>query len=396
MPAQPGSPMQRKPPSPRTRVIAADAPSPAGQVPIVTPTVQSTTFRIDGALNDAMDRGDYRSQFLYTRMGNPTVRALEERLAELHHAEDAVCTASGMGALSALLFAHTHPGDRVLVASALYGVTDSLLDRYLAPAGRTIERFDALQPDSLRHALDHGPAALVLVETLTNPLVDAPDLPALATLCQQHDTPLAVDYTFPNPLVCTPIPLGATFVVESLSKSIAGHSDVHGGLVCGPRDAIHPVWEAMLHLGPCLDPHAATLVRRGLKTLALRTDAMQVGLGRIAEHLATHPDVARIHAPGHPHPLPSWLQGRGGMMSLVLRGGDPRALRFLDALRIIEPATSLGGVESLACLPFNTSHRLPASRERIGLQPGTVRLSVGCEDPDDLLADLDHALSASA
>lgn len=387
--------MNRKNLSPRTRLIGDDTPAPCTQRPIVAPIHQTTTFRIDDALNAAMLAGDYRSEFLYTRMGNPTVRALEERLAELHLAEDAVCAASGMGALSALLFGRTDPGDRILAGHALYGVTDSLLDRYLTPAGRTVERFDVADPDALAHALDRGPAALVLIETLTNPLVFCPDLPALSAICGRHDVPLAVDNTFANPIGCRPRAHGATWVVESLSKSIAGHSDVHGGVVCGPREGMSSVWEAMLHFGACLDPHAASMIRRGMKTLAMRTETMSENLRRVAERLETHPEIVTVHAPGHGAPLPPWIDHPGGMLAFVVRGGDERALRLLDRLRVIEPATSLGGVESLASLPFNTSHRHPASRERIGLQPGTVRLSVGCEHPDDLIADLLGALDAS-
>lgn len=382
----------RRPLARETRAIVSATDAAPAQHPISLPIWQTTTFRIDARLNAAMAAGDYRSEYLYTRMGNPTVRALERRLAGLHGCEDGVCTASGMGAISAFFLGVVAPGERVLVSSRLYGVTDAFLDGYVAPAGRVVERVDVMDTEALERRLGEGGATWLYLETLANPLLDAPDLPAILARARSCGVGVCVDNTFANPMICRPVELGAELVIESLSKSIAGHSDVHGGFVGGSAERCARLWHAMIHLGACLDPSAAERIWRGLKTLGMRTDVAGANAQALAGWLGEQEEVTRVYAVEGERP---WLDGGGGMLSFVLRGGDERALRFLDALGLVEAATSLGGVESLASLPFNTSHRQPESRERIGLLPGTVRLSVGCEAAEDLMADLAQALEAS-
>lgn len=375
-----------------TRAVERHRAPGAHQLPVVGPIVQSTTFVLDDALNDAMAAGDYRSQFLYTRMGNPTVRALEELLADLHGAEDCVATASGMGALSAALFGQLAPGRTVLADVQIYGVTRTLLGQFMVPAGRHVRYVDFADEAALTEAAAAlGPGDWLLGETISNPLVQPLDVARAARVAHTRGARLLVDNTFANPLVCRPLELGADLVVESLSKSIAGHSDVHGGAVLGDRTLIHPVWNAMLVLGPCLDPHAAWLIHRGARTLGVRTRAMCATARTIAARLQSHPAVLRVYAPIEP---PAGLRDTGSMVAFVVDGGDVAAHRVLDALRVATPATSLGGVETLASLPYNTSHRTPEARAAVGLQPGTVRLSVGLEDVEDLWADLARSLDA--
>lgn len=377
-----------------TRAVERHRPPRAHQLPVVGPIVQSTTFVLDDALNSAMAAGDYRSQFLYTRMGNPTVRALEELLADLHGAEDCVATASGMGALSAALFGLLAPGRTVLADVQIYGVTRTLLGQFMVPAGRNVVYVDFADSAALAHAASSlGPGDWLLGETISNPLVHPLDVARVAQVAHDRGARLLVDNTFANPMVCRPLELGADLVVESLSKSIAGHSDVHGGAVVGAQALIQPVWNAMLVLGACLDPHAAWLIHRGARTLGVRTRAMCATARTIASQLRAHPAVAQVYAPLQP---PSGLRDTGSMVAFVVRGGDEAAHRVLDALRVATPATSLGGVETLASLPYNTSHRTAEARAAVGLEPGTIRLSVGLEDADDLWADLAGALSAAA
>ncbi len=367
------------------------------QHPVGLPVHQTTTFRINEALNAAMARGDYRSQHLYTRMSNPTTRALEERLAQLHAGEDAVVFASGMGAISAALVGVTAPGDTVLASTELYGVTDGFLDAYLAQMGRRIVRCDMSDSRALADALVDFSPTWLLAETVSNPLVRVLDIEGIAAAAHATGSRLAVDNTFANPVACRPLTLGADLVIESLSKSIAGHSAVHGGAVIGDASLTAEVWKAMIHFGSCLDPGAAALIWRGMQTLALRTRAMSDNAAAIADFLYTHNEVQKVYftAAESGRPLAPLL-ACGGMLSFVVAGGDERALRLLDSLSLIVPASSLGGVESLASLPFNTSHRNPEARERCGLLPGTVRLSVGCEDVGDLCRDLAQALKLSA
>jgi methionine-gamma-lyase len=206
---------------------------------------------------------------------------------------------------------------------------------------------------------------------------------------------LMIDNTFANPLLCRPLALGADLVVESLSKSISGHSDVHGGFVAGAAAPVRLAWDAMVHLGSCLDPHAAALIWRGLKTAVVRTDASCERATALVGWLQEQ-GVERVF---HPSLQPGWratLTAGGPMLSFVVTGGDARAERLLQALKVATPATSLGGVETLVSLPYNTSHRTPEARAQIGLLPGTVRLSVGIEAFEDLRDDLAQALAASA
>lgn len=384
---------EHTPLNPQTRAVARYRPPAARQLPVVEPIVQSTTFVLDDALNDAMASGDYRSQFLYTRMGNPTVRALEELLADLHGAQDCVACASGMGAISAAMFGLLEPGRTLLADQQIYGVTRTLAAQFLVPAGRHVRYVDFADTAALAAAVSQlGEGDWLLGETLSNPLVRPLDIAAVARVAHERGARLIVDNTFANPMVCRPLELGADLVVESLSKSIAGHSDVHGGAVLGATSLVARAWNAMFVLGACLDPHAAWLIQRGARTLRVRTAAACEGARALAAHLRRHAAVVTVHAPVD---APTGLTDTGSMLAFVVRGGDAAAHRLLDALTVATAATSLGGVETLASLPYNTSHRTPEARAAVGLEAGTVRVSVGLEAPADLIADFDQALAQS-
>ena len=387
--------LKHGPLSPATRVIAAHDPPHAHQMPVALPIVQSSTFVIDAALDAAMAAGDWRSEYLYSRHANPTVDALARRLAELHGGADAVAFASGMAAVSAVLVGLTAPGQRVVADQALYGATATFLTTYLSAMGRKVALIDladaATRAAHVRPLASDPAPPLVYGETLSNPLCRVLDLPVIAAEMAAVGGTFVVDNTFANPLVCRPLAHGAHVVIESLSKSIAGHSDVHGGAVVTDAARGAKVWHAMIHLGGCLDPHAAYLIWRGLKTLAMRTDTARANAGALARALAHTPGVRRVYrAEDAP-----WLAHAGAMLAFVVEGGNAAAHRVLDALRVVAPATSLGGVESLASLPYNTSHRTPEAQAQAGLLPGTVRLSVGCEAEADLIADLAQAIAAS-
>ncbi len=380
-----------------TLLVSPAAPDPAQQRPLDPPIVTSTTYIIDDDLEVAMAAGDYRSRYLYSRMGNPTVRALERRLAELHGANDAVCTASGMGAMSVWAFGLTAPATRVVADARLYGATSTLLTHYVAPAGRDVRFVDLSDTTALGEALDGAPTgSWVLGETITNPRCDLLDIEATARVAHAAGARLAVDNTFAGPVLCRPLEHGADLVLESLSKSIAGHSDVHGGAVVGGADDVQAAWHAMVHLGPSLDAGAAARIWRGAKTMALRVRAACANAAALADALAAHPAVARVRYPGRDAAELATRQcGVGGaMLALELRGGDHAARAVLHALRVAHAASSLGGVETLVSMPSNTSHRTAEARARVGLAPGTLRVSVGCETAADLIADFEAALGA--
>jgi cystathionine beta-lyase/cystathionine gamma-synthase len=377
----------------RTRAIAGPEVDGAAQRPVGLPICQTTTFVMDDALESAMAGGDYRSQYMYTRHANPTVDALQKQLADLHGAPDAVCFASGMAAISSAFVALVPPGGGVVADTRLYGATTTYLSRYLAEMGRQIRFAPLDDDDALVRALDSlDDPRVVYGETLANPLVQVLPLPRVAERAHARGALLAVDNTFASPFLSRPLAHGADVVIESLSKSIAGHSDVHGGLVAGASELVEPVWHAMVHLGGCIDPHAAWLVWRGLKTLPVRIEAAQRNAVAIARSLRELPGVERVYFPDREALDAPWLDGPGAMLSFVVPGGDEAAHRVMHALSVVTAATSLGGVESLVSLPYNTSHRTEEARRNVGLLPGTIRLSVGCESVDDLIADLHRAI----
>lgn len=364
-----------------------------------TPIYQTTTFRLDDATCQAMAEGRVRPHLIYTRYGNPSQWAVQEKVAALEGAESALVCASGMGAIAAGLLAVLAPGQRVLASRELYGGTYRLLSQELPSFGHPVDFADLTDPAAVAEALRPGTGALYL-ETLTNPLLNLADLEVCAALARRHGLRLVVDATFTTPLGLKPLALGADVVVHSASKYLNGHSDLIAGVAAGSREIMDRAWSRMLSLGSCLDPHACFLLERGLKTLPLRLRAQEAGALQVARWLESRPEVARVLHPGldsHPQRglakrLLTWT---GAMVTFDLKEGDAAAEAFCRRLRLVKYATSLGGVESLASLPYNTSHASfsETQRQAMGIRPGCVRLSVGIEDPEDLLADLAQALA---
>ncbi len=333
---------------------------------------------------------------LYPRYFNtPNQRVIQRKLAALERGEDALVFGSGMAAIATMLFACLKPGDHAAFPADLYGGTQQLVTKELVRFGvkvsfsRTAEDFAAMLRPSTR---------LIYVESPSNPLLQCVDLAAVAKLARERGALAVIDNTFATPVNQNPIPLGFDAVIHSATKYLNGHSDVNAGIVVASSELIGRLTECATNYGGMLDAHACYQLERGLKTLALRMRQHNENAGRLARFLQAHPAVARVNYPGlaeHPgHAIAArQMRGFGGMLSFELmdqRQVDP----FLSRLRIIMPALSLGGVESLVCVPSRTSHRLmtPAERQNAGISDGLVRLSVGIEDVDDLLADLAQAL----
>jgi cystathionine beta-lyase/cystathionine gamma-synthase len=336
---------------------------------------------------------------LYSRYGNPSVRVVEEKLAALEGAGDAVAFASGMAAIAAVFDALLAPGDRLLVAADLYGGTLALLRRLEARRPSITVEWARLGDLTGRLADRERPAPrLVYLETPTNPLLGVCDLAAVAREAAARGALLVVDNTFATPVLQNPLALGAQVVVHSATKYLAGHSDVTAGLVAASAELIGPVREVQMVQGACLDPHAAFLVARGMRTLALRIERQAVNAERLARFLSTHPRVKRVYYPGFDGTARRQMRSGGAMLSFDLAVGPDGALAaargFLDRLRVFQIIPSLGGVESGAILPALTSHRGLTAQERraAGIGDGLVRLSVGIEDPADLERDLARAL----
>jgi cystathionine beta-lyase/cystathionine gamma-synthase len=368
-----------------------------GAGPLVSPVAQTSTFTFESAaqLRRYVEGDD--ELFLYSRDGNPTVRELEEAIAALERAESALATASGMAAMSAALFSLVKAGDEVLGSASLYGGTLRLLTQVLPRFG---VRSRLLPVAELAQAGADGRARALVVESPTNPTLEIVDLALVCANARERGIVTIVDNTFATPHLQRPLELGADLVMHSLTKSLSGHSDLIAGALAGSSERIAAARAAMKELGGCLDPHAAFLALRGLRTLHLRVERQCANAMALARRLDGHPAVRRVLYPG----LPSFpghdvaarqMAAFGGMLTIDLAGGQAAAERFYDRLQLVARAASLGGVESLASLPVLTSHfGLPEEKVRAaGVSPGMVRLSMGVEDADDLAADVEQALA---
>jgi cystathionine beta-lyase/cystathionine gamma-synthase len=368
--------------------------------PLAAPVVQSSTFAFASSAEMRRYLEGDDELFLYTRYANPTVRDLEEALAALEGAEEALALSSGMAAMTTALVSLCGAGDEVLASGSLYGGTVRLLTGLLPRFGVSARFLGSGEIERLPDVAGERSRVLVL-ESPTNPALEVLDLAAACARARARGLAVVVDNTFATPFLQRPLVLGADLVVHSLTKALAGHSDVIGGALAGSRDRVLAARATMQVLGGCLDPHAAFLVRRGLKTLHLRVERQSANALALARRLEGHPRVRRVLYPGLPsHPghevARRQMAAFGGMVTLVLEGGLASAERFYDRLRLVARAASLGGVESLASLPVHTSHH-GLSDERLreaGIDPGMVRLSVGVEDVSDLVSDVEQALSA--
>ncbi|HEX9187927.1 MAG TPA: aminotransferase class I/II-fold pyridoxal phosphate-dependent enzyme [Vicinamibacteria bacterium] len=366
--------------------------------PLAAPIVQASTFAFGSAAEMRRYLEGDEELFLYTRYANPTVRDLEEALAAVEGGESALGLSSGMAAMTTAVVSLASAGDEVLASASLYGGTVRLLTELLPRFGVTarflaaaeLERVDLLAGERSR---------VLIVESPTNPTLEVVDLAAVCGAAHRRGLAVVVDNTFATPVLQRPLALGADLVMHSLTKALAGHSDLVGGALVGAPGRVDAARAAMRILGGCMDPHAAFLVRRGMKTLHLRVERQCANALALARALEGRPAVRRVLYPGlasHPGHEVARRQMRafGGMVTLELAGGLAAAERFYDRLRLVARAASLGGVESLASLPVHTSHYgLPEAKLReAGIDPGMVRLSMGVEDAADLVADVQSAL----
>ncbi len=367
--------------------LAAHAGSPDGaNAPLTTPIIQSTTFRFESAeAVQRYGRGD-SGLYMYSRDENPTVRAAEHALASIEGAPACALFASGMGAMSAALIALVSQGDEVLAGTALYGGTYKLLRDVLSRFG---VRSRMEEPESLVVEAGRGGARLCVFESPTNPTLRVVDIAAVAKAARAAGTLSLVDSTFAPPLIQRPLELGADLVMHSTSKFLNGHSDHLGGAILGRAELVDRIRAVAVKLGAVLDPQVAYDLLRGLKTFAVRLERQSASALQIARWLSEEP------VPSHPdHELArKQMNGFGGMVTFTV-GTRERAFRFWDRLKLVARAASLGGTETLTSLPILFSHTGYSADElrRAGVDEGMVRMSVGLEDPQDLIDDLKQAL----
>jgi cystathionine gamma-synthase/methionine-gamma-lyase len=397
-------------PSLATRAAHAGlSPDLSGTQPANVPIFASSTFLSETAGDLDAVLGGTQPGYVYGRYGNPTLTALESVMAGLEGAAATVSFSSGMAALhAALLLCELESGSVVLAGSDLYGSSHTLLNTMLGPFGVEARFVDTTDLAAVEAALAQTPRpAAVLFEAMSNPLLKVSDVPAICALARAAGARTIVDSTFTPPPLLQPIAHGADIVVHSATKYLSGHGDVFGGFV-SVADAAHarPLREISKLAGAILGPFEAYLIVRGIKTLALRVRQQCANAAALADWLAGHPAVGRVHYPGlpaHPqHALAERLLRRpyfGAMLAFeITDGGREEVHRFFDALRLIKPVTTLGDVYTEALHPVMASHRSwsPAQLRRAGITPGLVRISAGIEDPDDLIADLAQALAQVA
>jgi cystathionine beta-lyase/cystathionine gamma-synthase len=374
-----------------TRLVHAGDPRPRIAGAVEMPIFQSATYEYAG-------EGSYHD-VRYLRINNtPTQLALHGKLASLEGAESALATASGMAAISTTLLTLLGSGDHLLAQRSLYGGTHDLLTREFPRLGCAVDFIDADRNESWP-ALLRPTTRAIYVEAMTNPLLEVADLEAVVRFARAHGLVSIIDNTFASPINYRPIEAGFDLAIESATKYLNGHADIVAGAVAGSAALIERIRHKANHLGGSLDPHAAFLLGRGLKTLALRVRWQNDSTLAIARFLATHPQVARVNYPGlESHPRHARARqlfaGCGGVLSFELRGAAGRAEEFASRVRIPAVAPSLGGVHTLLTRPATTSHAglTPEERLRLGIGTGLLRLSVGIEATEDLLEDFAQAL----
>jgi cystathionine gamma-synthase/methionine-gamma-lyase len=390
----------------QTRAVHAGERAPAADyTPVSTPIYPSV-----GYLYESMDDMDAvfagtKQGYVYSRYTTPTVTAFEAAIASLEGTEAAQAYSSGMAAIhAALLAAGVKSGASVVAALDVYGATFTLVGKLMASLGVNVRMVDVSDLEDVEAALDATHPAALLVETISNPLLKVANVPALAALAQRYGASLLVDNTFASPYLFNPVQHGADYVIHSATKFLSGHGDVLAGVVATSTAHRNKLYELNKLIGGVLGPFEAWLALRGLKTLPLRMRQQCDNARQVAEWLKSHPRVAKVNYPGlrdHPqHELAEHLfggRGSGGVLSFEIKDADKaRVYRFMEALTVCLPATTLGDIYSLVLHPATSSHRslTVEERARIGIPDGLVRLSTGIESPGDILADLESALAA--
>jgi len=365
--------------------------------PLTTPIYQTSTFEVTD--NDQQLLATHTDMF-YTRYGNPTHTAAETAIAKLEGADAALLFSSGMAAITTAILALVKSGDHIVAQRDIYGGVTKFLSQWLPKLGVETTFVDTTEYDQHARAIRPN-TKLIHLESPTNPTLRVVDLKKVAALAKERNLITIIDGTFGTPINQRPVELGIDLVMHSGTKYFGGHSDLICGVVAGQRALIDKIHETRTTLGCCMDPHAAFLLLRGIKTLAVRVHRQNENALRIAEFLAGHENVKRVHYPfleGHPQRALAMQQmsGGGGVLSFEVEGTGEDARHVSEALQLFTLAPSLGGVDSLVSIPVLTSHAMISDEQRrlMGVTEQMIRLSVGIENADDLIADLEQGLKA--
>ncbi len=386
-------------------VHAGDRKKAGPEIPVTNPIHTATSYFYESM--EQLDRVFAREEagYCYVRYDNPSNAALEELMVSLEGGHGALATASGMSAIQiAIATALADRRKSIVAANAVYGATVGILMNVFEPMGVAVRFADIYDLAALRTAVAEAKPGCILVETISNPLLRVGEIDRIAEIAREAGAALVVDNTFGTPMVIRPMELGAHFSIHSLTKYLAGHGDVLGGIVITDREHYDGLRALGRSTGPVLGPFESYLTMRGIKTFPLRMERQCANACRVAAWLSRHPAVERVYFTGDPtHPDAATIRRLfppnlyGAMVSFELKGaGRTEIFRFMDGLKMIVRATSLGDVHSMALYPVMSSHRevSPRHRERMGIRDNLVRLSVGIEAPEDIIEDLDQALKA--
>lgn len=377
----------------------------AGQHPdpstgsVVTPIYASSTFVFQSAEQGAARFLGKEPGFIYTRLGNPTVKALEDNLAALEGGEAARAAATGMAAITAAVMTLVKQGDHVVAGENLYGGTHKLITDILGEYGVEYTLVDTSDPENFEKSIKQN-TKLIYIESPSNPLMKLTDIKAVAEIAKRHRITTVMDNTFMSPYNQRPIEHGIDVVVHSLTKSLSGHSDMVGGAIIGSKEFIAKMDPVFKNMGATMGAWDAWLTLRGIKTLHVRWDRINYNAQKIAEYLESHPKIDHVNYPGL-QSFPQYelgkrqMDGPGGMMSFELKGGLEAGRRLMNNVELCSLAVSLGAVETLICHPPSMTHSIVPREDRLksGLSDGLVRFSVGIEDVEDIIADLEQALA---
>jgi len=367
--------------------------------PVATPIYQTASFEVTD--NDQQVRATSTDMF-YTRYGNPTHTVAEKAIAELEGADAALLFASGMNAITTSMLSLLKSGDHVVAQRDIYGGATKFFSQWLPKFGIETTFVDTVEYDQHARAIQPN-TKLLYLESPTNPTLRVVDLRKVTALAKQHNLITFIDSTFGTPINQRPADFGVDLIMHSGTKYFAGHSDLICGIVAGRQELVQKIHETRTTLGGTMDPHAAWLLLRGIKTLAVRVQRQNDNALRVARFLAQHPKVRRVHYPfleGHPQRALAMemMHGGGGVLSFEVDGTGDDARRLSEALHLFTLAPSLGGVDSLVTIPVLTSHGMISAehRQKMGVTEQLIRLSVGIENADDLIADLEQALTVVA
>lgn len=383
---------------PETESVHGAADLEKRNAPMAQPIYQTSTFKVTDS--EQQLRATHTDMF-YTRYGNPTHTAVESAIAELEGADAALLFASGMNAITTSVLALVKAGDHIVAQRDIYGGVTRFLSTWLPKLGIETTFVDTTDYEQHQGAIRPN-TKLLYLESPTNPTLRVVDLPKVAAIARERGLTTFIDATFATPINMRPAETGIDLVLHSGTKYLSGHTDLICGVAAGRHDLIDKIRQTRTTLGGCMDPHAAFLLLRGIKTLAVRVARQNDSALRIAEFLAAHPSVRSVNYPflqGHPQRALAMQQmkGGGGVLSFEVAGSSDDARRLSESLRLFTLAPSLGGVESLVSIPVLTSHAMISAeqRQKMGVTDQLIRLSVGIENTDDLIADLEQALAKS-